>query len=327
MQKFYRNLLKKSYQIVKRYKFLWFFGVFAAIMGNGGEVQMLFRASDAIPNLPNNINNLGNFLAANAPQDLIYNTWFLIKVQPGVIIPILVLFLAIILFVVWMIVVSQAALVYSVDKIRSNKAVDLRNAFANTRSLAWPVFLLNFFTRFILYASLIILILPFSALLVLNNNNTIGLFGITLLAFVIAVPLAMIVNFILKYALVFVVVEKENVWSAFVKAFELFRKNWFVSIETAVIMFFVNILMGLAVFLLIFFLAVPFLALAVLLVGLGQLVLANISMLLVVALLIILIVWAGSIFAVFQYSLWTLLFFELKNGRAYPKLLRLAGKA
>jgi len=300
MQKFYRTLLKKSYQIVKRYKFLWFFGVFAAIMGNGGEVQMLFRASDAVPNLPKNISNLGDFLAANTPQDLIYNTWFLIKLRPEVILPVLLLFFVIVLFVIWLIVVSQASLVYSVNRIQNNKSVDFRTAFASTKGMAWKVFLLNFFTRFLLYAALIILILPFSTLLVLNNNNTVGLFGIILLSFIITVPLAMVMNFVLKYAIVYIVVEKEEVWSAFTKAFRLFWKNWFVSIEMAVILFFINILVGLSVFVLIFFLAVPFLALAVLMATLGQLVLANISVLLVVALLLALIIFFGSWLAVFQ---------------------------
>ncbi len=324
MQKFYRTLLKKSYQIVKRYKFLWFFGVFAAIMGNGGEVQMLFRASDAVPNLPQNISHLGEFLAANTPQDLIYNTWFLIKVRPEVILPVLLLFFVLVLFVIWLIVISQAALVYSTYRIQNNKSVDFRTAFVSSKGLAWKVFLLNFFTRFLLYAALVILILPFSALLVLNNNNALGLFGIILLSFIVTVPLAMIMNFILKYAIVYIVVEKEDVWSSFVKAFRLFWKNWFVSLEMAVIMFFINILAGLTVFILIFFLAVPFLALAVLLASLGQIILANISLLLVVALLVVLIVLFGSWLAVFQYSAWTMLFFELQRGRAYPKLMRLA---
>lgn len=324
MQKFYRILLKKSYQIVKRYKFLWFFGIFAAIMGNGGEVQMLFRAADAVPNLPQNISHLGDFLAANTPRDLIYNTWFLVKVRPEVILPVLLVFLALVLIVIWLIVVSQSALVHSVYRIQNNKSVDFRTAFAHSKGLAYKVFLLNFFTRFLLYAALIILILPFSVLLVLNNNNALGLFGIILLSFIVTVPLAMIMNFVLKYAIVYIVVEKEEVWPSLVKAFRLFWKNWFVSLEMAVIMFFINILAGLAVFILIFFLAVPFLALAVLLASLGQVILANISLLLVVALLVVLIVLFGSWLAVFQYSAWTMLFFELIRGRAYPKLMRLA---
>lgn len=325
MKNFYRNILKKSFTIVKRYRFLWFFGVFAAILGNGGEVQMLFR-SDSLTNLPTNLNSLGQFLELNAPRDLVYNTWFLLKLQPALIIPLLLLFLLLLLFIVWLIMVSQAALVHSVARINSSKAVNFRNVFADTYQLAGPVFLLNFFTRLVLYGILVILSVPFLSLLVLSNHSDIGLIGLVLLGFIVLVPLAIIMNFILKYALVYLVADNEKVWPAFRNAFRLFWKNWFVSIEMGIIMFFINILVGLGAFVLLFFLMVPFLALVVLFSALEQMVLASLALVLVAVILIGVIVLVGSWLSVFQYSVWTLLFFELKRGRAYPKVMRLLAR-
>ncbi len=33
----YRPIFKKTWQIIKKHKPLWFFGIFAAILGTGGE--------------------------------------------------------------------------------------------------------------------------------------------------------------------------------------------------------------------------------------------------------------------------------------------------
>lgn len=324
MKQFYRNLLKKSYLIVRRYKFLWFFGLFAALMGNGGEVQMLFRTSETIPNLPTNINAWGSFFAQFTPVDFFSKSWLLLSTKPGTAIPMFLLLIILIVFVVWLVMVGQAALVHSVVRIQTSKAVDFPTVFAAVRKFAGKVFIMNFLTRFILYGGLVILLLPFSFLVMVNNANPVGLYGIILLGFIVAVPLAMIVNFVLKYALVYIVTEKESVWPALLKAFQLFSKHWFVSIELAVLMFLINIATGLALFVVIFFFSVPFLALSVLLGSIGFVVLANLALMIAVVVFMILIALVGAWLATFQYSAWTMLFMEIKKGRAYPKLMRMA---
>ena len=40
---FYRNILKQSWRLTWRNKYLWVFGVFAAFLGNGGELEILFN--------------------------------------------------------------------------------------------------------------------------------------------------------------------------------------------------------------------------------------------------------------------------------------------
>ena len=44
MESLYRSILKTTWVITKKYKFLWIFGIFALWLGNNGEIQMFFRA-------------------------------------------------------------------------------------------------------------------------------------------------------------------------------------------------------------------------------------------------------------------------------------------
>ena len=326
MKNFYRQILKKAYLIVRRYKFLWFFGIFAAIMGNGREIQMLSRASETVPNLPAEINSWGVIFSQLTPFDLIKSFWNLILVAPGRAILFIGIFLLVFLFVIWMIMLSQAVLIYSSERINSNKSVDFRTSFNAVHHKVWDVLVLNILTRAILYIVLGILLLPFIGLIMINNGNAVGLFGIILLSFIVIVPLAMIVNFVLKYAIIYTVIDGHGIWDSFTEAWRLFWKQWLVSIEFAIIMFVLNIVIILGLFVALFFLAVPFLALGVILLNSQFVILANFSILFALLLFIILMVLVSATFAVFQYSAWTLLFFELKKGKAYPKLLRLVAR-
>jgi len=46
---FYRNILKQAWQLTWRNKYLWWFGIFAALLGNGGEFEILFNNAGANP--------------------------------------------------------------------------------------------------------------------------------------------------------------------------------------------------------------------------------------------------------------------------------------
>jgi hypothetical protein len=37
----YRSILKRAWEISWKFKYLWFFGLFAALLGNGGEFEII----------------------------------------------------------------------------------------------------------------------------------------------------------------------------------------------------------------------------------------------------------------------------------------------
>ena len=46
---FYRTILKQAWSLTWRHKYLWWFGIFAALLGNGGEFEILFNNVGANP--------------------------------------------------------------------------------------------------------------------------------------------------------------------------------------------------------------------------------------------------------------------------------------
>src|SRR3989339_171008 len=42
----YTNILKQSWDITWKNKYLWFFGLFAALLGNGGDLDIIVRGFD-----------------------------------------------------------------------------------------------------------------------------------------------------------------------------------------------------------------------------------------------------------------------------------------
>src|SRR3989339_1784743 len=110
----YRGIIKQAMDITWKSKYLWFFGLFAALLGNGGEYEILFRA------LSGNFNDdffSGFRMIADTgvfSMQGLRNFGNLLITQPiSVIVAILVLviFLALFAFVIWLVNVSQATLV------------------------------------------------------------------------------------------------------------------------------------------------------------------------------------------------------------------------
>ena len=60
----YRDIIKEAWQITWRRRFLWFFGLFAVLLGNGGEYEILFQNFDAISDQQRLIYNLQNISEA-----------------------------------------------------------------------------------------------------------------------------------------------------------------------------------------------------------------------------------------------------------------------
>ena len=56
----YRDIIKEAWYITWRRKFLWFFGLFAVLLGNGGEYEILIQNINAVSNQQTIVYNLQN---------------------------------------------------------------------------------------------------------------------------------------------------------------------------------------------------------------------------------------------------------------------------
>lgn len=325
MEPFYRTIIKKAWWQIKTHKWLWLFGIFAALLGNGGEVDILFQ-NNKLTNAPVFLNNLKDNFSALDLNSLKNGIYTSLATAPLISILSVAIIISFILLLIWLITVSQGALIESANKLEEDKKISFKDALNKGVEKFWSILGLNIATRFILYFALIILSIPF-AMLYMFNSSTNAITFITILAFVLLVPIAIILSFILKYAFAYVVIKNQPAVSAFILSWRLFVANWLISVEMAILLFFINLVVGLLLAIAIVVLALPFLGLIILMILVQNESGLNIALALGLLIALFLLLFTGAGLAAFQYSTWTILFKKLLTGGKYPKLIRLiAGK-
>jgi len=318
---FYRNILKQAWTLTWRHKYLWWFGIFAALLGNGGELEILFNNISANPSQAifpawQRIAGTGVF-----SWQTLANIGNLFKNDTLNIILVLIsclIVLAIFLFLVWLVIVAQAAAVNNSAAIIMQKKPSFKDGLDSGMLNFWPVLFLNILVKIAIYILLVAVSLP---AIFYQGNFKANLFYV--IALVIILPIAIILSFIMKYAVAYAVVNKSQVISAIKQSWRLFWNNWLISFEMAVMLFLINLLVGLAIVLTILTLAVPWLFLGMIFYYAFATVGFWLIAILALASFLFIIILIGAALAIFQIASWTGLFLELdKNGGA-SKLVRL----
>lgn len=314
----YRSIFRQAWGITWQYKYLWFFGFFAALLGNGGEYEILSKAlkgdmSQGIANFFRGTFETGLFSAQGMS-----NLFLTIRTEPYTVLTIFligILSLVLFLFVVWLAMASQGALVNNAALAKSGKKTSFQANLNSGIKNFWKILGLNIVSRFLIYLifGLISLALIFSSLL----------YG---LLFILFIPAAISVSFIIKYAIAYAVVKKSKFLESAIMGWRLFMNNWLVSLEMAFLLFFINLLVGLSLVVLMIILSVPFLFVMILFGKLASVffffVVAGFSIAAFLALVFVI----GSMLAVFQVSAWTTLFMELEGRGGISKLHRFFGR-
>jgi hypothetical protein len=222
-------------------------------------------------------------------------------------------------------IVSQIGMFDSVNKLSKNKTISLADAFQVSRKHFGSVLLINVVVKIVLYGLLIAVAAPLMSWFVLHNNSW-GALLVILLVFLVFIPISIIVSFVVKYAIAYMVIEGQKAGQAFRSGWQLFIKNWLVSIEMALIVVLVGLGVGLMIVLMMGIAAIPFV-----LIGIAALVFGS-SAGFAGTIAVGTIVWAvlasclGGIYVAYQYTAWTLLFQKLVAEKAQSKIVRLFNK-
>lgn len=317
---FYRNILKQAWSLTWHNKYLWWLGIFAALLGNGGELEILFNNNGANPGQSifpglKRIASTGVFKAQT--YDNIIDL-FRYDTLNMVIVLIMSLFvLAVFILLVWLVISSQGALVNGAAALLNKRKTALRQNWDAGVLNFWPVLSINILLKIVIYILLALISLP----LIFWSGNS-GSWLLYVLAAIIIIPLAIILSFIAKYSIAYVVINGEKAGEALRRSIKLFKENWLISFEMAVILFFINIIVGLLIVLCILALAAPFLFLGIILFyifsSLGSYLIAILGF----AAFLFIIITGGAALAVFQITVWTSLFLELDKKRGISKLMR-----
>ncbi len=318
----YRNLLKQAWATTWEHKYLWFLGLFATLVAGSGswEYQVVTQNLGQNP-IEGSYIRMGSILTIG---DVLKNFflglislfhqdfWTILNAFS-----ILLITAILLIFFIWLAVSSQAALVGSLKKLLTAKkkpeGLSVRDSLSEGHRYFWPVLGLDIFVKILIYFAFFIVGLP---LLFMTVSDSSLLFAFYIFIFVIFIPLAMSLSLLIKYAIAYKVIENKSFVASLEHGTRMFKNNWLISLEMAVILFLINFLFsGIALVILALFLLPLFLLSLVF--NLYWL------MILILFIAIALVVIFGSVLTTFQTASWTNLFLHLKEKGGVAKLERL----
>lgn len=318
----YRTFLKQAWQITKRYPHIWFFGMFASLLSLGGEYQIIAKGTTSSPggqfisdgNLilqnffnPNFYTGLAEIASENKAALLSLITIFLLAV-------------ALMLVMLYLAILSQSAIVEQSARIIVNKKkkeqLNISEGLLSAKKHFWRVLGLNFFSYAIISLSLLLISLPLVFLLI---TDSLALNISYAILFIIFIPFALSIALIAKYAIAIRVLENKSFVSSIMKAWQIFKNNWLVSLEMALILFLINFVVGI---LTIFFISIFFLPMLFVAIQFFAPLLAAFSLILSIGTMLVIASWLNT----FQISAWTSLYLHLQDKKGYSKLERLLKK-
>jgi hypothetical protein len=307
----YRQILKKSWDMIWRNKYLWFFGLFATLWGGGGGYEIIAKSSGTEDVLNQWYSSVG---AQILNRNIFSNLIEAIKTDPMSVI--IIIFGAIVLlflfcFFTWLAIISKVALINNVYLAANKKSHSFTDGFSVGQKKFWPVFSLALGVKLIIALAFAVLGLGF----ILSNKI------IYVIAFVILMVGVILLASIFNYATAFITIKNQNLTQAISEAYKLFIKNWLASLEMALVLIFVSFIGSLILLYAIFIIFVPF---AFFIANFLQVSTLLVFLLSVAGLIIILGIAAagGALLTSFQISAWTIFFMELTKNTITSKIIR-----
>lgn len=212
----YFGIIKKAYRITTKNRFLWIFGILMA--GAGGATA--FNPGFNIPGSPDST-TLNQTLTSTQFTQKIADFW----AQFGQ----MVIFGGLVLLLICMIffilsIISQGALIGAVDKIDKGEKADFKVGFRLGAKNFWRVWGVAIVYLMLVLASLCVLVIP-TSLLVIAGSYALAI-GWGILAFFVCLFFWILVALIAPYSTIVVVLEKLSVWDSIRESLHLFRHKW-----------------------------------------------------------------------------------------------------
>lgn len=316
MTSLYRQILKKAWYIARKFRVLWLLGIFAAFLGNGSEYQVLFQQVGKVQSQADTVKVWAENLNSLMPKlDFAANKVILASLT-------LAIGLAIFLLFLWLAISSLGGLIKGAALANNDEKASFGSLIKAGSAHFWPLLGLNIVAKAIVYGILILILTPLMVVTFAQSSLSANLF-IILLTFLIFLPITIIVALVTKYASAFVILNGEKFRSAFKNGWRLFSANWLVSLEMALIIFVINLAVGLIFVLLSLLLFSPFFFFGVV-YTINAPSLFNVLMYISLTLLLLASLAIGAVLSAFQITSWTLLYLKLSSGtKVYSKLVRM----
>lgn len=302
----HRQILKEAWNITWRFKRLWVLGAFASFW----TTNTLF----------------GKFL--NPPIALSparwHAAWWTTPAIDGSISIAAVLGLlvgmALMGAILWMTTSSRGGLIAAVNAAEQGKTTALREAWSIGTRRFWSVLCISIVGK-LLWGLLFLGMFAVAA--AVSSWETASQAVAYSAAFIAIAFAALSLAFIVNYSLSFAVLHRLNVWQSSIAGVRLFFKHWLLSLELAVILYGLGIVVGIVFAAFLIVLVMPLALLWAVTAALGQMAWFFAVALPVAVIVLLAAIALGAAFSTFQFAAWIVLFKRIVAGNAISKLVRL----
>ncbi|MFA5133517.1 MAG: hypothetical protein WC459_01810 [Patescibacteria group bacterium] len=317
----YRDIFKRAFFITIKNKFLWIFGFFTTFLGLGSIYELVINKS--LKNSDLFLSASYKFSVASLSGMLISKNLDKIKfLNLFLFIGAVILLLAVLGVFIWLAIISLGSLIHASKNLDLKKKADFSKSFNAVKSKFWRLLSINLTGKILIFIFLFITGALFSMILL---NQSLGKALIYFLVYLILVALSLAISFLTIYASCFAVLKSDSLKKSISGAWKLFKENWIVSAESAVIMFGINIAVKFILFLSLIIFSIPFMLLLIIFYYGAVAAAPTIILAAWIFVSIILMIIIGSFFSAFQIVAWTLLFDRISKGGVLSKLHRIFG--
>ncbi len=315
MTNIYRDILKRAWYFLWQHPWLWLFGVFVSITAGIGEYTAVLSSLNRLIRELNIVVALKRVIYTQELDYLVSGFRHLLAQPVTLTVIMATAVLAIVLFFIWLITISQIGLVEAAGRLGRGESVSFGSSLQSGISNFWSVLWLNILTKLLIYLLLVVSILPFLISFLVRPEDGWGFSWLILISFFIFVPLSLILVFVVRYAIAYVVLEKDPWWVALERGINLFFRNWLISLEMSIILAVIYLALGIVIY--------AFLPDNLMMLVAVMAIKPTFSLFLKFLPSLVLMLFIGIGYGVFQYLAWVLLFDRLNQGTALAKLVRL----
>ncbi|MDD5040482.1 MAG: hypothetical protein PHY34_05025 [Patescibacteria group bacterium] len=317
----YQDVLRRAYAVTMKNKFLWFFGFFAAFLGATGELEPLFKNYTNIGERSREILSFQSIYQEGLLWKVFENMKAFFSAYPLQAVLFLLMVCVIAVVMLWLAVVSQAALFDVAKKSQGGEPIRYGDGYRVGNKYFGSILLINIVVKVVVYGVLVILGTPLIAWFLIKNNLLGGIIFIVLV-FIVFIPISVILSFVVKYAIAYIVIIGKPVRDSVKLGWDLFRRNWLVSIEMAIIVLITGLAVGLLIACAMGITAIPFILIALASLIMNSSTGFTVALILGVLVWFVLIAFIGSAYVTFQYIAWGFLFLKLTEQKPESKFLR-----
>ncbi len=324
MGTFYRHILAESWDLSRKHLFLWPLALFTSFVGVFGTFQVLFDVTNtpatfSVTTLYGQVDFITSiFIGWSQSFDQI--PWGSLSLGDMPMLGFFFFLLLVVIALAILVTSSEGALIHALHQLQTKKKATYLVSFRQGLDAFWQLFGINLVYRLLYLMVMAFIIMPLIYLALVSGPGGDLLYA--LISYFIFIPLVIIFDLVVRYALMYLMIYNMSIKESFKNAWLLFWTNWVISIETSLVimatLFIAFLVMSLVLLpILAFFFTMfgTFIALST--------AALQIFVLTVVVLLLLIVALFVSLFTTVQMSIWVGVFRKITTGEHHSKIHRL----